>query len=417
MANQNNLGIRITADLKRDESVDDINKSLRFIEGQVRKLDLGVDFGKISKQFNQQVNKMDVSKAENKMEDLVDVPVEKIRKENEKLGKAIDQVQKDFNGKLKSIQIVEDPDIDGRIDKAVVSLKDYNNQLSRTVTLKNEGLVDRKSNVYDDDFTKSRLTEHQDLEKVMKESQNEVNKLEKEFKDLEDAQEKYIKNIEKMRIKGNITNEDAGVLTDYAGNSQSFDELNKLDLTMEELKQSQRELNKEKREEIQLTTQRNKKEKEYSDWWNKELTNQRVKQEKLNESEKERTENLRHQIELAQKQARLKVQNLMDRNSKNMTDQDKNELNNYVKSMEAIDATTPKARQQIQMLNHEFKQTSSRITTASQKAMGFGSKLKEALNTIPLWMAGMTINKRKMWSINFVNCWKPLKLFKLQRNE
>jgi len=69
MANQNNLGIRITADLKRDESVDDINKSLRFIEGQVRKLDLGVDFGKISKQFNQQVNKMDVSKAENKMED------------------------------------------------------------------------------------------------------------------------------------------------------------------------------------------------------------------------------------------------------------------------------------------------------------------------------------------------------------
>ncbi len=191
MANQNNLGIRITADLKRNESIDEINKSLRFIEGKIQKLDIGANFDGLAKQFNKQVNKMNTSKAKDKMDDLVEVPVEKIRKENEKLSKAIDGIQENFNGKLKSIRVVE-----GRegIDKAVVSLKDYNNQLTKTITLSNHGLHNKETGVRDDKFVETLTEEYQDLEKVMKESQKEADKLEKEFESLQDAQEKYIKN-------------------------------------------------------------------------------------------------------------------------------------------------------------------------------------------------------------------------------
>ncbi len=103
-------------------------------------------------------------------------------------------------------------------------------------------------------------------------------------------------------------------------------------------------------------------------------------------AQKKKTEELRHQVKLAQDNARYNVQDLRRRYNPVLTPEDNKALDNYLNSMNSLNATTPNVRRQIQSLQSDFKGITSNVKDAGSKVEGFGKQLQIALTRIPIWI-------------------------------
>lgn len=112
--------------------------------------------------------------------------------------------------------------------------------------------------------------------------------------------------------------------------------------------------------------------------------------EKTLETSRKKTEELEHQIKLAQQQARINVQNLRRRYGTVLTAEQNQQLEAYINSMDRLSTSTPNARREIQNLNMAFKQVQADVATAGSHVNTFAENLREALARIPVWMIGMT---------------------------
>lgn len=112
--------------------------------------------------------------------------------------------------------------------------------------------------------------------------------------------------------------------------------------------------------------------------------------EKALEADRKRTEELRHQLEMAKQQARINVQNLRRRYGTVLTAEQNQQLEAYINSMDRLSTSTPNARREIQNLNMAFKQVQADVATAGSHVNRFSENLREALTRVPVWMIGMT---------------------------
>src|SRR5690606_28646347 len=78
--------------------------------------------------------------------------------------------------------------------------------------------------------------------------------------------------------------------------------------------------------------------------------------EQNTQKEKERTEQLEHQVKLAQREAQIRVNDLRRRYEPVLTQEQNRQLDQYVASMNALSATTPKVQNRIRELNTDFKE-------------------------------------------------------------
>lgn len=112
--------------------------------------------------------------------------------------------------------------------------------------------------------------------------------------------------------------------------------------------------------------------------------------EQNTQKEKERTEQLEHQVKLAQREAQIRVNDLRRRYEPVLTQEQNRQLDQYVASMNALSATTPKVQNRIRELNTDFKEISASVREAGSRTDSFGKQLSVALQRIPIWMIGMT---------------------------
>lgn len=108
------------------------------------------------------------------------------------------------------------------------------------------------------------------------------------------------------------------------------------------------------------------------------------------QKEKERTDQLKHQVKIAQERAKLDVQDFRRRFGAVITQEQDRALNNYLNNMEALTATTPNVRREMEKLGLEFKKIKSSIDTSGSHVNRFTENLREALVRVPVWMLGMT---------------------------
>ena len=108
------------------------------------------------------------------------------------------------------------------------------------------------------------------------------------------------------------------------------------------------------------------------------------------QKEKEKTEQLKHQLEMAKQQARINVQHMQRRYGAILTAEQIQQMNNYIASMDALTETTPNAMREVQRLNMAFKQIQADVATAGSHVNRFTENLREALTRVPVWMIGMT---------------------------
>src|SRR5690606_5889126 len=108
--------------------------------------------------------------------------------------------------------------------------------------------------------------------------------------------------------------------------------------------------------------------------------------ERVRQEEKEKTDELEHQVRLAQRQAQINVQNLRRRYNPVLTRDQNEQLDRYVQSMGNLTATTPNVRRHIQNLNQDFKQISANVAEAGAKTDSFGHQLRTALTRVPIWI-------------------------------
>lgn len=100
------------------------------------------------------------------------------------------------------------------------------------------------------------------------------------------------------------------------------------------------------------------------------------------QAEKEKTEQLEHQLHLAQRQAQIKVQDLRRRYKPVLTREDNEALDRYVNSMNRLNTATPNVSRQIQVLNTDFREISASVAEAGSRTDGLIKQLGVAMQRI-----------------------------------
>ncbi|WP_405101407.1 hypothetical protein [Oceanobacillus sp. FSL H7-0719] len=103
-------------------------------------------------------------------------------------------------------------------------------------------------------------------------------------------------------------------------------------------------------------------------------------------AEKKKTDELAHQIKLAQQQAAINVQNFKRRYNPVITPEQNQQLDDYVASMNRLTTITPNVSRSIKDLNMGFKQTSASVQDAGAKVDSFGKQMMVAMQRIPIWI-------------------------------
>jgi len=341
MANQNNLGIRITADLKRDESVDDINKSLRFIEGKIKKLDLGVDFKGFAKEFNKAVSKMDTSK----FEESFDLPVEKIKKQSSEISDRIKKIEKDYNGSVSRIS-KNSTFKDGKED-----LRGY------VITLENAQKELKKIRLEPNLLSKNK----DGLDIVSVEEVQDVKSLRKETEKLADAMAdgREKSNLNKQSEEYKETRKQAQYI------NQSLEEQYRNELKLAEQMAQGRE-----KSNIRIQNENEKLVKNQNQQINKN--------EKLDRQ-------LEEQVAKLKQMARIRAERLLTEKKKYITQDQKQEIEDYIKSVKRINKDTPDAIKQLGRLDMRFKDVRSEIDKVANRTMTFTERFKEAISASIQW--------------------------------
>ncbi|MFK3936697.1 hypothetical protein ACI2JA_04165 [Alkalihalobacillus sp. NPDC078783] len=116
--------------------------------------------------------------------------------------------------------------------------------------------------------------------------------------------------------------------------------------------------------------------------------------EKNRQAEERKTKELQQQLRIYQQQAALNAQNIRRTHG---THVDNTGLNNYLNSVNNLNARTPNLTHQMQNLNMEFRKLSGNAKEAAgatmQAGMSVGESLKTALTKFPLWIGNkFTLN-------------------------
>lgn len=114
-------------------------------------------------------------------------------------------------------------------------------------------------------------------------------------------------------------------------------------------------------------------------------------QSKKNQAlEQQKTRELQQQLDLYRRQAQVNVDNIRRTHGSVLTPETNRELDNYIKNVNALSATTPNVRNQMKNLDMTFRELGTQVKSSSSHVAGFGEQMGVALKRIPVWMAGMT---------------------------
>ncbi len=338
-----NLGIRIQAKIDKSESIKDINKSLKQMQSSLNSLDINVDFKGLQQDFNKAMKQFDTKSMEKKIEKSVNSSLDTVRKKNKELSDKISSVVGDYGGSVAGIQTNYGKD-QNDLKGALITLKDYNSELTRKVRINKEM----------SGFEVVDVQEIENIEKARKEQEKLTREQEKAYQD---------------KVK--------------------------------ELRRTEQQTEKQIRKEKDFSSK-------YKQWWHNALEAKEAREEKQRErelryreqvqnnlrerkrKEKEVTEEMQHQLEKQQRLAKVKVNKLLTEKSKYITEDDRKSLDNYLKSMNNLTSNTPNLKRRIDALQTSFKETKGQIDQTAAKTMGLGERFREAATSIPIWMAGMT---------------------------
>lgn len=114
-------------------------------------------------------------------------------------------------------------------------------------------------------------------------------------------------------------------------------------------------------------------------------------EQKINKEIQQQNQNLQHQIDLFQRQAKINVQNLQ-RTHGGYVDNDA--LNQYLNSVKQLNVDTPNASKQMQSLNMQFREIQTNAKSAAGALEQSGMSLREMISTamtkFPVWMIAST---------------------------
>lgn len=352
----NSLGILIAGKLDQNRTIAQINRDLKEIASRLENLQLNIDFGKATeqiKEFNRNAEKFlgqSSRSAGNIGEQLtqsMSIDIDKLRKNNAAVFAEIDRLRRKYGGDLQSVRIFSHLDEDEeQLRRVTVALKDL------------DGIV-RQFEIEDLDgkgITTTALTETADIEKSRKEMER-----------LFEARQKIVSQLEQMRYLNQIAPDDYDAMIRLVDDSD-LKQLSTLRETISYLKADYQELTK-------IQADNAKKQESYEKQWAQAEKN---------------TEILRKRLEIEQRQAEIRAQDVRRRYGPVITPEQNRQLDNYVQSMKSLTATTPDVEHKIRKLNTEFKGITSNVLEAGSKVDGFGKQLEVALTRIPIWMIGMT---------------------------
>nr|WP_253186111.1 phage tail tape measure protein [Bacillus licheniformis] len=104
-----------------------------------------------------------------------------------------------------------------------------------------------------------------------------------------------------------------------------------------------------------------------------------------------KTKELERQLELYRRQAQVNTQNLQNRYGSSLSNASNQQLQQYLNSVNQLNARTPNLKNQMASLNMQFREMSSNIAATTRQTMGFGEQLQVSFSRIPVWAAGMTL--------------------------
>jgi TP901 family phage tail tape measure protein len=108
---------------------------------------------------------------------------------------------------------------------------------------------------------------------------------------------------------------------------------------------------------------------------------------KLNKQIDEQNKKMQHQLEMFKTRAQIDAQNLKRRYDGKF---DETALNNWLNTVDQLNAKTPNLRQEMDKLGLQFKKISSEVKTSQSHVISFGDALSTAFTKFPIWMIAAT---------------------------
>lgn len=120
------------------------------------------------------------------------------------------------------------------------------------------------------------------------------------------------------------------------------------------------------------------------------LERQLQQQQQINSVIDQRSQTLKDQIQIYQRQAELQATNLKNNPNKILSSDQQVALQNYLTSVRSLTSTIPNVQIQMRNLSQDFREISTQAETASSSSMTFGSALQQAFEKFPIWMVAST---------------------------
>ena len=357
------LGILISGGMDITKTVAQINSDLKTLTQQVSSLSLNIDTSKMVKDIESQMGKV-----KQVTERSLSIDSSSFTKEGNKFISSIKELEKQHNGMTQSVVkntgVVENKygQLEEQLKNYLVTVKTADNEIKKIRLSPQTDAITGKTSLQPTDIQTINNSKQARQEYINWWDRALSQQRQKEVVAQERANQKLIDDNYKMIVK---RREDEERLANQIGALR------------------EQSMSRVAREEDKLA-------KTQAQYANRAMENTK----KQVEEEKKKTDELDRYIKKQQDLARRQSQELRASRGDVLTSDQNKQIDDYVRSMNEINTTTPEARRKIDDLRTGFRNIQSDAKVASQNVSSFASNLEESFRRIPVWAIGMTASKK-----------------------
>ncbi|MCA1021655.1 phage tail tape measure protein [Halobacillus litoralis] len=340
-----NLGLRILASISQGESITQINKDLQKLEKRLGKLelDLGIDFKKLSSALSSSSG--DLRKVKQQINDAVSIDRKMVQSNYKDIEGELKKLEQKFGGTFNKIRKMGNFSFDGN-GKAIQDVQRFVAELEDA-----QGVM-----------RKFKINKEMDGFKIV--SMDEMNNLKKARNEVE----KLADSMADGRIKAQLRSQN----DELKANKRQQEAINR---ELDQQYKSNQKLADEMGRKREQSVQRIRREEEM-------LAQTQAKQINRNH---DLEQSLDHQLQKAQRLARVRAETLKVDKRKYISDDQSKAIDDYVRSMNNLTTQTPDLKNKIDNLNTSFRETKGEIQNVANQTLGITERFKEAISSTIVW--------------------------------